>query len=78
MELQQEISLENEEKVGRVFKVLIDKRSWPLPAAPNSDSVGSGIMKSSSTGGRKLAIGEFVHVRITRAFDYDLEGEVVD
>ena len=25
----------------------------------------------------KLAIGEFVQVKITRAFDYDIEGEVV-
>jgi ribosomal protein S12 methylthiotransferase len=27
---------------------------------------------------KKLAIGEFVNVKITKAFDYDLEGEVVE
>jgi ribosomal protein S12 methylthiotransferase len=26
---------------------------------------------------KKLAIGEFVQVKITKAYDYDLEGEVV-
>ena len=26
---------------------------------------------------KKLAIGEFVQVKITKAFDYDIEGEVV-
>jgi ribosomal protein S12 methylthiotransferase len=27
---------------------------------------------------KKLPIGEFVHVKITRAYDFDLEGEVVE
>ncbi|MGL1138618.1 TRAM domain-containing protein [Vibrio parahaemolyticus] len=26
---------------------------------------------------KKLPIGEFVNVKITKAYDYDLEGEVV-
>jgi ribosomal protein S12 methylthiotransferase len=26
---------------------------------------------------KRLKIGEFVNVKITKAFDYDLEGEVV-
>jgi ribosomal protein S12 methylthiotransferase len=26
---------------------------------------------------KKLTIGEFVNVKITKAYDYDLEGEVV-
>jgi len=26
---------------------------------------------------KKLPVGEFCNVRITKAFDYDLEGEVV-
>jgi ribosomal protein S12 methylthiotransferase len=26
---------------------------------------------------KKLQIGEFVNVRITKAFDYDLEGEAI-
>jgi ribosomal protein S12 methylthiotransferase len=27
---------------------------------------------------KKLPVGEFVNVKITRAYDYDLEGEVVE
>jgi ribosomal protein S12 methylthiotransferase len=27
---------------------------------------------------KKLPIGEFVNVKITKAYDYDLEGEVVE
>jgi ribosomal protein S12 methylthiotransferase len=27
---------------------------------------------------KKLTIGEFVQVKITKAYDYDLEGEVVE
>ena len=79
MELQQEISLEkNEEKVGRVFKVLVDKKEagrYLGRTEFDSVEVDNEVIINS---GRKLAIGEFVHVRITRAFDYDLEGEVVD
>ena len=26
---------------------------------------------------KKLPVGEFVHVKITKAYDYDLEGEVI-
>jgi ribosomal protein S12 methylthiotransferase len=29
-------------------------------------------------GKKKLTIGEFVNVKITKAFDYDIEGEVVE
>jgi len=28
--------------------------------------------------GKELPIGEFVNVQITKAYDYDLEGKVVD
>ena len=59
--------------------MLIDKKKKPAVTwgAPEFDSVevDNEVIINS---GRKLAIGEFVHVRITRAFDYDLEGEVVD
>lgn len=26
---------------------------------------------------KKLTVGDFVHVKITKAYDYDIEGEVV-
>lgn len=78
MEVQQEISLEhNQEKVGKIFKTLIDKReSGRYLGRTEFDSVevdNEVVIKTSS----KLPIGEFVNVRITRAYDYDLEGEVV-
>src|SRR6185312_3902964 len=78
MELQQEISLEkNQEKIGRVFKVLIDKKeAGRYLGWTESDSVevdNEVIVRSKE----KLVPGQFVDVLITKAFDYDLEGEVV-
>lgn len=78
MEVQQEISLQkNQEKVGRILKVLIDKReAGRYLGRTEFDSVevdNEVIIK----GNKKLNIGEFVNVKITNAFDYDLEGEVV-
>jgi ribosomal protein S12 methylthiotransferase len=78
MEVQQEISLEkNQEKVGKVFKVIIDKKeAGRYLGRTEFDSVevdNEVIIQSKN----KLSIGEFVNVRITKAFDYDIEGEVV-
>lgn len=78
MEVQQEISFEkNQEKVGQVFKVLIDKReSGRYIGRTEFDSVevdNEVVVKSEN----KLPVGEFCHVKITKAYDYDLEGEVV-
>ena len=77
MEVQQEISLEkNEEKVGKTFKVLIDKKeSGRYLGRTEFDSVevDNEVIINSE---KKLPIGEFVNVKITRAYDYDLEGEV--
>jgi ribosomal protein S12 methylthiotransferase len=78
MEVQQEISLEkNQEKVGKTFKVMIDKReSGRYIGRTEFDSVevDNEVIIASK---KKLAIGEFVQVKITKAFDYDIEGEVV-
>lgn len=78
MEVQQEISLEkNQEKVGKVFKVLIDKKeAGRYLGRTEFDSVevdNEVVIKSAA----KLPIGDFVQVKITKAYDYDLEGEVV-
>ena len=78
MDFQQDISLEkNMEKVGRVMKVIVDRReAGRYLGRTEFDSVevdNEVIIRS----GRKLSIGEFVDVRITKAYDYDLEGEVV-
>jgi ribosomal protein S12 methylthiotransferase len=77
MEVQQEISLEkNQEKVGRTFKVLVDKKeAGRYLGRTEFDSVevdNEVVIRSE----KPLPIGDFVHVRITKAYDYDLEGEV--
>ncbi|HRD42820.1 MAG TPA: 30S ribosomal protein S12 methylthiotransferase RimO [Ferruginibacter sp.] len=78
MELQQEISLEkNLEKVGKVLKVLIDKKEagrYIGRTEFDSVEVDNEVIINSP---KKLPIGEFVNVKITRAFDFDLEAEVV-
>jgi len=78
METQQEISFElNQEKVGKVFKTLIDKKEagrYLGRTEFDSVEVDNEVVIHSS---KKLPIGEFVNVKITKAFDYDLEGEVV-
>ena len=78
MEVQQEISLEkNQEKVGKTFKVMIDKReAGRYLGRTEFDSV-EVDNEVIITGKNKLAIGKFVNARITKAFDYDLEAEVV-
>ncbi len=78
MQVQQEISYQkNLEKVGQIFKVMIDKKeAGKYLGRTEFDSVevdNEVIIK----GHKKLAIGNFVNVKITNAFDYDLEGEVV-
>ncbi len=78
METQQEISLEkNQEKVGKTFKVIIDKKEagrYLGRTEFDSVEVDNEVVITHS---KPLPIGEFVNVRITKAFDYDLEGEVV-
>jgi ribosomal protein S12 methylthiotransferase len=78
MEVQQEISYEkNQEKVGRVFRTLIDKKEagrWLGRTEFDSVEVDNEVIIHS---GKPLTVGEFVQVRITKAYDYDIEGEVV-
>jgi ribosomal protein S12 methylthiotransferase len=78
MEVQQEISFEkNQEKVGQVFKTLIDKKEagrYLGRTEFDSVEVDNEVIVHST---EKLQVGEFVQVRITKAYDYDLEGEVV-
>ena len=79
MDVQQDISLEkNSEKIGKVFKVMVDKKeSGRYLGRTEFDSVevDNEVIINSS---KKLVIGDFVNVKITNAFDYDLEGEVVN
>ena len=78
MEVQQEISYEkNQEKIGRIFKVLIDKKEagrYLGRTEFDSVEVDNEVVVHST---KKLIPGDFVQVKITKAYDYDLEGEVV-
>jgi len=78
MEVQQEISLEkNQEKVGKTFKVMIDKKEagrYLGRTEFDSVEVDNEVIIQSN---KKLTIGDFVNVKINKAFDYDLEGTVV-
>lgn len=78
MEVQQEISYEkNQEHIGKVYKVLVDKKEAGRYLARtefDSVEVDNEVVIHSK---KPLPIGDFVNVRITKAFDYDLEGEVI-
>ncbi len=78
MEMQQEISYQkNEAKVGQTFKVIIDKKEagkYLGRTEFDSVEVDNEVIVNSD---KKLSPGEFVNVKITNAFDYDLEGIVV-
>ena len=78
MAVQQEISYEkNKEKIGRTFKVLVDKKeAGRYLGRTEFDSV-EVDNEVILTGRDKLTIGEFVQATITNAYDYDLEGEVI-
>ena len=77
MEVQQEISCEiNQQKIGKTYKVLIDKKEagrYLGRTEFDSVEVDNEVIIHSKD---KLTIGDFVNVRITKAYDYDLEGEV--
>ena len=78
MELQQEISYQkNEEKINQTFKVIIDKKEagkYLGRTEFDSVEVDNEVIVNSEI---KLNPGDFVQVRITSAYDYDLEGVVV-
>ncbi|WP_345253787.1 30S ribosomal protein S12 methylthiotransferase RimO [Flaviaesturariibacter amylovorans] len=78
MAVQQEISLEkNQEHVGKTLKVLVDKKeAGRYLGRTEFDSVEVDNEVIIQTD-KKLPIGDFVNVAITKAYDYDLEGTVV-
>lgn len=79
MEVQQEISLEkNQEKLGKVFKTIVDKKEagrYLGRTEFDSVEVDNEVIIHSE---KKLPIGEFVNVQINKAYDYDLEGQVLE
>lgn len=78
MALQQEISLEkNQEKIGQTFKVIVDKKeAGRFIGRTEFDSVevdNEVIIQPH----KSVRVGEFATVRVTKAYDYDLEAVVV-
>ena len=78
MEVQQEISYEkNQEKVGQTFKVIVDKKeSGRYLGRTEFDSVEVDNEVIINTP-KPLKPGEFVQVKITKAYDFDIEGDVI-
>lgn len=78
METQQEISYEkNQEYIGRTMKILIDKKEagrYIGRTEFDSVEVDNEVIINSE---EELEIGNFVMATITKAYDYDLEAEVI-
>jgi ribosomal protein S12 methylthiotransferase len=78
MNVQQDISYKkNEEKIGKVFKVIVDKKEagkYLGRTEFDSVEVDNEVIINSEA---KLISGDFVNVKITSAFDYDLEGILI-
>ncbi|MBM3413879.1 MAG: 30S ribosomal protein S12 methylthiotransferase RimO [Bacteroidetes bacterium] len=79
MEWQQDISYAlNQKKLGQEFRVIVDKKEagrYLARSAFDSAEVDNEIIIHTQ---KKLSPGQFVTVRITKAYDYDLEGELID
>jgi ribosomal protein S12 methylthiotransferase len=75
---QQDISLEkNQQKLGQTLRVIVDKKEagrYIGRTEFDSVEVDNEVIIISD---KKLNPGDFVNVRITKAYDYDLEGVVV-
>ena len=78
MEIQQQISAElNQQKIGKTFKVIIDRQEGEYFVGRtefDSPEVDGEVLVTSA---KPLQKGEFVHVKITGAEDYDLFGELI-
>ncbi len=78
MEIQQSVSsLLNQQKIGQIYKVIIDKKEGDYYVGRtefDSPEVDGEVLIISE---KKLKQGDFVTVKITGAEDYDLFGKVV-
>lgn len=78
MEVQQEISFEkNQEMIGNTYKVMVDKKEagrYLGRTEYDSVEVDNEVIINTD---EELPIGKFVNVKITKAYDYDLEGDIV-
>lgn len=78
MAVQQEISYDkNQEKIGQTFKVLVDKKEagrYIGRTEFDSVEVDNEVIIQTS---QNLQPGNFYKVKIAKAYDYDLEGDLV-
>ena len=79
MEVQQSISFDkNQEKIGKTFKVLIDKKEGDYFIGRtefDSPEVDNEVLLHAST--NYATVGSFVQAKIERAEDFDLYGQIV-
>jgi ribosomal protein S12 methylthiotransferase len=79
MEVQQAISFDkNQEKIGKTFKVLIDKKEGDYFVGRtefDSPEVDNEVLLHAST--NYATVGSFVQAKIERAEDFDLYGQIV-
>lgn len=78
MAVQQDISFEkNQAMIGKIYKVIIDKKEagrYIGRTEFDSVEVDNEVIVHSA---KKLTPGQFVQVKITKAYDFDIEGEVI-
>ena len=78
IEFQQEISLvKNQEKIGQTLRVIVDKKEagrYIGRTEFDSVEVDNEVIIHSD---KALKPGQFVNVKISKAYDYDLEGDIV-
>ncbi len=80
MELQRQISLEcNQSKIGQTLEVLVEENNedgtFSGRTRFDAPEIDDGVIFTA--GEEEPAAGEFIRVKITDAFDYDLVGEAV-
>ncbi len=79
MELQQGISFDiNQEKVGNTYKVLVDRKEGDFFIGRtefDSPEVDNEVLIDANSG--YAAIGSFVNVKVDRAEDFDLYGQII-
>ncbi|PQL91691.1 30S ribosomal protein S12 methylthiotransferase RimO [Apibacter adventoris] len=79
MEIQSQISWElNQEKIGKIFKCIIDRKEGDYfigRTEYDSPDVDNEVLIKEEN--LNLSLGEFVNVKIKRAEEFDLYGEVV-
>ena len=79
MELQQGISFDiNQEKVGKTYKVLVDRKEGDFFIGRtefDSPEVDNEVLIDANSG--YAAIGSFVNIKVDRAEDFDLYGQII-